>query len=97
MIELKETPEGVVVPVRVQPGGKKDVIVGEWGGRLKVQVKAPPEKGRANEAVIELLAERLGLRRSSIRIISGVSSRDKKVLLQGISSVKDLEVLYQNK
>ena len=97
MIELKKTSKGIVIPVKVQPGAKKDSIVGEWGGRLKIQVKAPPEKGKANEAVIKLLAECLGLQKSCIHIVSGELSRDKKVFIQGMTSTKNLEILYQNK
>lgn len=94
MIELKKTSEGIIVPIRAQPGAKKDGIVGEWAGRLKIQVKAPPEKGRANEAIVKLLARHLGIRRSSVHIVSGEFSRDKKVLVQDITSVKKLETLY---
>lgn len=97
MIELKKTSEGIVIPVKVQPGAKKDSIVGEWDGWLKIQVKAPPEKGRANEAVIKLLAKCLDLRKSCIHIVSGEFSRDKKVLIQGVTYVKNLENLYQRK
>ncbi|MEE9487514.1 MAG: DUF167 domain-containing protein [Candidatus Brocadiales bacterium] len=95
MIETKKTADGIVIPVKVQPGARKDCIVGEWGGRLKLQVAAPPDKGKANEAVVRLLAKCLGVRRSSVSIVSGETSRDKKVLVQGAVSVKDVEALYQ--
>lgn len=85
MIELKKTPEGIILPVRAQPGAKRDGIVGEWAGSLKIQVRAIPEKGKANEAIIELLAERFKLRKATLRIVSGEFSRDKKVLIQGIT------------
>lgn len=92
MIELKKTPEGIILPVRAQPGAKRDSIVGEWAGSLKIQVKAPPEKGKANEAIVELLAMELGISKSSIHIVSGETSRDKKVLIQGITE-EELERL----
>ncbi len=95
MIELKKTPDGIIIPVRAQPGAKKDIIVGEWGGRLKIQIKVPPEKGKANEAIIKLLAKDLDLKRSKIRIISGESSRDKKVLVQDVTLLEKLENLCQ--
>ncbi len=94
-IEMKKTSKGIVIPVKVQPGAKRDGIAGEWGGRLKIQVKAPPEKGKANEAVIKLLAKSFGIQKSSVHIISGEFSREKKVLVQGMTSAKNLENLYR--
>ncbi len=91
---MKKTTEGIIIPVKVRPGAKKNSIVGEWGGKLKLQVTAPPERGKANEAVVRLLARRLGLQKSRVRIVSGESSRDKKVLVEGVTSVKNLEGLY---
>ncbi len=93
-IEMKKTKEGIIIPVKVQPGAKKNSIVGEWGGKLKLQVTAPPERGKANEAVVRLLASGLGLQKSRVRIVSGESSRDKRVLVEGVTSVKNLEGLY---
>ncbi len=93
-IEMKKTTEGIIIPVKVQPGAKKNSIVGEWGGKLKLQVTTPPERGKANEAVIRLLARELGLQKSRVRIVSGESSRDKRVLVEGVTSVKNLEGLY---
>ncbi len=87
-IEMKRTSKGIVIPVKVQPGAKRDGIAGEWGGRLKIQVKAPPEKGKANEAVIKLLAKGLGIRKSSVHIISGEFSREKKVLIKSMDVAK---------
>ena len=63
--------------LKVVPGSSRDEIVGWLGDSLKVKVKAPPEKGRANEAVVALLAERLGTDTSSIAVVSGHSSPAK--------------------
>ena len=60
--------------LKVVPGSSRDEIVGWLGDSLKVKVKAPPEKGRANEAVVTLLAERLGFGTSSITVVSGHGS-----------------------
>ena len=65
--------------LKVVPGSSRDEIVGWLGDSLKVKVKAPPEKGRANEAVIALLAERLGIDNSSITVVSGHGSPTKIV------------------
>ena len=84
----RESPEGIILHVRAQPGARKDEIAGEWANSLKVRVTAPPEKGRANEAIVRLLAEKLGLKKSAIRVISGETSRDKRVLIQGIGHLE---------
>ena len=70
--------------LKVVPGSSRDEIVGWLGDSLKVKVKAPPEKGRANEAVVVLLAERLGIDASSIAVVSGHSSPAKVVEVDGM-------------
>jgi len=66
------------VSVLVVPNARKNGVV-EEGDHLKVYVRAPPVKGKANEAVIEVLAEFFGVKKSDIRIISGERSREKVV------------------
>jgi uncharacterized protein (TIGR00251 family) len=85
MIELTEHAEGVVLPVRAQPGARRAGIQGEQNGALKVAVTAPPEDGRANQALVELLREELGLKRSQVELVSGQTSRDKRFLIRGLS------------
>lgn len=70
--------------LKVVPGSSRDEVVGWLGDSLKVKVKAPPEKGRANEAVIALLAERLGIDSSSIAVVSGHGSPAKIVAVEGM-------------
>lgn len=77
------------LPVRVTPGARRDEITGFAGGVLRVRVIAPPERGRANEAVIFLLAKALGIPKSNITLLRGVASRDK---LLGIEGLTDREV-----
>lgn len=84
-IEWTEDARGIVVPLQVQPGGRKNEIRGEQAGSLKISVTAKPENGKANEAVIELLAKIWRLRKSQIHILSGETSRQKRVLLSEIS------------
>lgn len=60
--------------VKVVPGSSRDGIVGWLGDALKIKVTAPPEKGRANEAVVSLLCERLGLPADVVTVVSGHSS-----------------------
>ncbi len=88
MIQLSDHEEGLVLPVRVQPRARRPGVQGEQGGALKVAVSAPPEGGRANEALVEMLAEVLKLRRSQIALLSGQTARDKKFLIRGVSRVE---------
>lgn len=67
------------IRVRVQPGAKKDEIVGFQEGILRVKVSAPPVEGRANTALIAFLAKQLGVRKSNVTIVTGQTSRDKLV------------------
>lgn len=67
--------------LRVSPGARSDRILGVHGGALKISVSAPPERGKANRAVVDLLATVLGLPRSAVRIVAGESSRDKVALV----------------
>jgi len=70
--------------LRVSPGSRRSEIVGRYGDGWKVRVAVPPEGGRANEAVVELLSERLRIPRRSISIVSGQAARDKIVRMDGI-------------
>jgi uncharacterized protein YggU (UPF0235/DUF167 family) len=68
----------------VAPGAARPGVVGRHGDAWKVRVAAAPERGRANEAVLELLAEALAVPRASVTLVSGSASRDKIVELSGI-------------
>jgi len=70
--------------LRVSPGAGRAEIVGRHGEAWKVRVQAPPDRGRANEAVLRLLAERLRVPPSGLSVVSGHSSRDKVVELRGL-------------
>ena len=70
--------------VKVVPGSSRNQIVGWLGEALKIKVTAPPEKGQANEAVIELLAEALGIGTDAIDIESGHSSPAKIIAITGM-------------
>lgn len=86
MIDLAAHPQGVVLAIRAQPGARANAIRGLHGGAVKVAVKQVAEKGKANEAIVETLAALLGLGRSQVELVSGSSSRQKKVLIRGISA-----------
>lgn len=86
MIQLEQINGGVLLPVHAQPGARKNGIVGEHAGRLKVAVTQAPEQGKANKAVIEVLADALHLSKGQILLHSGESSRQKKFLLIGVTA-----------
>jgi hypothetical protein len=72
------------VRLRVSAGARKTELAGRHGDAFKVRVSAPPEGGRANEAVLDLLAKQLGLPRRALSIVSGRTARDKVVEMAGI-------------
>jgi uncharacterized protein len=65
--------------VRVSPGARRPELVGRLGNAWKLRVSAPPERGRANDEVVALLAAGLGLARSEVRVVAGQTTRDKVV------------------
>lgn len=74
------------IRVRVQPGAKRAGLTGRLAsGEWKLMVTAPPEDGRANEAVVALLAERLGLRRRDVVIERGATSKSKWIVLETLT------------
>ena len=86
MIELEPHAEGVVLPVRAQPGARRNEIRGEQDGALKVCVTQVPEKGKANKAIVALLSKSLGLRKSQIELIAGETARQKRFLVRDIET-----------
>jgi uncharacterized protein len=83
MIEIGEHAEGCILRVRAQPRARRAGIQGEHGGALKVAVTAPADRGQANRALIEVLREAFGLKGAQIELLSGQTSRDKRVLIRG--------------
>ena len=72
------------VRVRVSPGARRTELVGRHGEAWKVRIAAAPERGRANDAVVDLLSRELELPRGAVSIVSGHTGREKIVLLEGI-------------
>jgi uncharacterized protein (TIGR00251 family) len=70
--------------VKVVPGSSRDQLVGWLGDALKIKVAAPPEKGKANKAVIALVAERLGLPADAVAVVSGHLSPSKVIAINGM-------------
>jgi len=89
-LELTAVPGGTRLRLRVKPGAKTNALVGAHGGALKVAVAAPPERGKANRAVVKLLAATLGLPASAVTITAGETSQDKVVVIAlGLSVLRD--------
>ena len=85
MLALEPHTNGTILPVRAQPGARRNEIRGEQDGALKVCVTQSPEKGKANKALIEVLSKSLGLKKSQIELMTGETSHQKKFLVRGIS------------
>lgn len=77
--------EGAILAVRAQPGARKNAVVGEHGGALKVAVTAPPEDGRANAALVEVIRDWLGVKRSQVELAGGMTNRNKQFLIRGVT------------
>ena len=88
MIELAPHPRGVLLPVRAYAGARKSGILGEHNAMLRVAVTAAPEKGKANKAIIKVLADALKMPKSSIELTAGETSPQKRFLIVGASEEK---------
>ncbi len=85
MIELTRHPQGVLLPVRAQPGARRQAIRGVQAGALRVAVTQVAEKGKANRAVAGALCDALGLKRSQLELVAGAHATEKKFLVRGLS------------
>ncbi|MBI5709664.1 MAG: DUF167 domain-containing protein [Candidatus Eisenbacteria bacterium] len=75
--------------VRVHPGARRPGLLGRLGdGTLKVAVAVPPEGGRANAALSELLAERLGVKKRQVTVVRGLTARSKVVEIEGLEGAE---------
>jgi len=86
-IPFRKTKDGIVIEVKVEPRSSKKGIAGIMGNFLKVKLTAPPVDGAANEQLIEVISEATGIRKSSIRVVKGVSSKKKLVEIKGVDSI----------
>ncbi len=83
--------QGVLIDIHAQPGAKRSAVVGEYGSRLKIAVSTPPVDGKANAALIIFLAKTLSVSKSSVSLVSGETSRQKRFLIKGISEAECLK------
>ncbi len=96
MLEVQEREGTVIFSVRVQPRASKDEIAGEMGGALKVRLRAPAVEDRANEALVEFLAQLLKTSRSAVRILGGERSRKKRLEIRGVTQQQILSLVVQD-
>ena len=80
---LRETAEGVYLSVKLQPRASRNEVQGLHGAELKICVTAPPVDSAANSALIEFLAERLGVGRGAVQLTRGQTSRHKTIFIAG--------------
>lgn len=86
----------ITLTLRVTPRARQNKVAGKVGAAWKVYVTAPPEDGRANDAVTELLAEKLGVQRRQIEIVAGHTGRNKVVRITGRTTAPTPPLPNQN-
>ncbi len=82
---LRAQPDGVLLSVKLQPRASRNEICAPLGDELKIKVTAPPVDAAANQALIELLAEKLDCPRGKVELIRGQTSRHKTIKLHGFT------------
>lgn len=85
-LPLRKVDGAVQFAVKVVPGASRDRIAGVLGDALKVQVAAPPEGGKANAALCELLAQALGINARDVQVVAGAASPRKTVVVRGLAA-----------
>jgi uncharacterized protein (TIGR00251 family) len=86
MIALKESAAGLIFAVKVHPRARRNAIAGTVGEALKVSLTAPPVEGRANQAVVEFIADWFEIAPSQVTIASGETSRNKLIRVTGVTA-----------
>lgn len=94
-MDIQERGGTIVIAVRVTPRASRDAIEDENQGALKVRLTAPPVDDRANDALRRLLAERLNVPISAVRIVAGEKSRTKRVEIAGVTRTQILSLLAE--
>jgi hypothetical protein len=95
-LTIQETDDGVVFAARIVPGSSRTAVCGLFDGMLKIKVSAAPEKGKANQCLLEFLAKQLGVKKNAVHLVSGQTNRVKRLQVSGISSAMLLKKLNLN-
>jgi uncharacterized protein (TIGR00251 family) len=85
-INIRQSGNTVFLKVKVVPGSSRTAVAGTLDGMLKVKIAAPAEKGKANAAMTELLAEKLSVKKTAIRISSGLTGSVKEIAIEGVTA-----------
>ena len=83
---LRQDGDAVLLTLHIQPGAKRTETAGTHGDALKIRLNAPPVDGKANEALIAFLAKLLGVPKSAVELVSGQTSRAKRVRVAGVAA-----------
>lgn len=94
MTFLKKSADGVTLTIYVQPRSSKNAVVGIHGEALKVKLKAPPVDGAANKMCVEFIAKTVGLPKSAVEIVSGHTSRAKRILCRASSEAEQNRMIH---
>jgi len=90
---VRDTAQGAQFALRVQPRASRNAVAGVIGDAIKLAITAPPVDGKANQAVIEFLADLFRVSKSSVVIVSGESGRNKLIAIRGMSAEQVRKVL----
>lgn len=83
---LKSAGADVVLTLHIQPGAKQTEVAGMHGEALKIRLSAPPVDGKANDCLIGFMSKTLGVAKSRIALVSGSSSRAKRLRVEGVDA-----------
>lgn len=92
IVNITESDGAVTFTVRVVPRASRSEVIGEHDGALKVRIASPPVDGAANDELIRLFSKKFGVSKSDIEIVSGQTSKNKRIKINNLSQLKFHEV-----
>lgn len=98
MVSCEQTTLGVLLPIKAHAGARRNAVTGTHDGALKISVSQAPEKGKANSAIIEVLADALKISKNRIELYSGQTSSQKKFLIRAVTVqelMSSIEIVLQ--
>jgi uncharacterized protein (TIGR00251 family) len=93
VLDITEKDGAIIFAVRVVPRASKSEIVGELDGALKIRLSAPPVDGAANKELIKLLSKTIGVSKSQVEIVSGETSKTKRIKINDLKSKEFLKII----